>query len=65
MKHASNISLLCVAVGVVLAAACSTALRERAPVGNHRMTEIQDSVDSLIDSMVKDRSTWVDPASPP
>jgi hypothetical protein len=60
MKHASNVSLLGAAVGVLLAFACSTAHRERAP-GDQRVTEFQDPVDSLIDSMVKDRSTWVDP----
>ena len=61
MKHASNISLLCLGVAVLFAFACATAHRERAPMRDQRVTESQDPVDSLIDSMVKDRSTWVDP----
>ena len=65
MKHASNISLLCLGVTVLLAFACSTAHRARAPMGDQHGKELQDPVDSLIDSMVKDRSTWVDPAVEP
>jgi hypothetical protein len=61
VKDASNISVLCLAIGVLLASACSIGHRERAQA---RATDFQDPVDSLIDSMVKDRSTWVDPPSP-
>jgi hypothetical protein len=61
MKDASNTTVLCIAAAVLLASACSIGHRERAQTGDRRAKDFHDPVDSLIDSMVKDRSTWVDP----
>ena len=65
MKPTSNLSLVGVAFAVLLASACSTAYRERAQPVDRRAMKFSDPVDAIIDSMVKDRSTWVDPAVSP
>ena len=59
MKHRRHFNFLIVALGALLVSGCLTG-RSLAPQANQRPA---DDFQAVVDSMINDRSNWVDPAS--